>query len=51
MNHKYNFVDLETGAHTQQIERTWRDPETAIPTYSQKEDGYIVEYLFKVTLF
>lgn len=50
VNHTYNFVDPDTGAHTQHIERTWRDTRAAIPAYGRREDhmdGYIAEYLFK----
>ncbi|XP_071652542.1 uncharacterized protein [Temnothorax longispinosus] len=50
VNHSYNFVDPETGAHTQHIERVWREVRGNIPRYGTREDhvlGYLSEYLFK----
>ncbi|XP_032669691.1 uncharacterized protein LOC116843409 [Odontomachus brunneus] len=44
MNHSYNFVDPETGAHTQHIERVWREVRANIPRYGTREDhelGYL----------
>ncbi|XP_028046186.2 uncharacterized protein LOC118644227 [Monomorium pharaonis] len=50
VNHSYNFVDPDTGAHTQHIERVWREVRGNIPRYGTKEDhvlGYLCEFLFK----
>ncbi|XP_071577667.1 uncharacterized protein, partial [Temnothorax nylanderi] len=50
VNHSYNFVDPETGANTQSIERVWREVRSNIPRYGTREDhvlGYLSEYLFK----
>lgn len=50
VNHSYNFVDPDTGAHTQNIERTWREVRSNIPRYGHRElhiDGYIAEFYFK----
>lgn len=50
VNHKTNFVDPETGAHTQGIERTWREVRANISKYGTKKEhlvSYLAEYLFK----
>lgn len=50
VNHSYNFVDPDTGAHTQNIERIWREVRSNIPRYGRREhhmDGYIAEFYFK----
>lgn len=50
MNHSINFVDPNTGAHTQNIERTWRTARARIPKYGCREEhmiGHISEYLFR----
>ncbi|XP_071576627.1 uncharacterized protein [Temnothorax nylanderi] len=49
VNHSYNFVDPESGAHTQHIERVWREVRANIPRYGTKSEhllGYLSEYLF-----
>ncbi|XP_032684343.1 uncharacterized protein LOC116850320 [Odontomachus brunneus] len=50
VNHSYNFVDPETGAYTQHIERVWREVRGNIPRYGIRSDHFIVylsEFLFK----
>ncbi|XP_025264891.1 uncharacterized protein LOC112638075 [Camponotus floridanus] len=50
VNHSMNFVDPETGAHTQNIERTWREVRANIPRYGTREKhliGYMAEFFFK----
>lgn len=53
VNHSYNFVDPDTKAHTQNIERAWRDTYGNIPRYGTRKHyaGYIAEFLFKRTKF
>ena len=49
-----NFVDPTTGAHTQNIERTWREVRDNIPTYGRREEhmeGYLAEYYFEKKIF
>ena len=50
VNHKVNFVDPTSQAHTQNIERVWRDLRAAIPKYgirTKHYTGYIAEFIFK----
>ncbi|XP_032682258.1 uncharacterized protein LOC116849325 [Odontomachus brunneus] len=50
VNHKQNFIDPATGAHTQNIERLWRDMRAAIPRYGTRTyhyNGYLAEFIFK----
>ena len=35
VNHSQHFVDLETGAYTQNIERQWQDARSLVPKYSR----------------
>lgn len=50
VNHTYNFVDPNSGAHTQNIERMWREVRSNIPRYGRKKDfnaGYLAEFWWK----
>ncbi|KYM95728.1 hypothetical protein ALC62_13634 [Cyphomyrmex costatus] len=50
VNHSVNFVNPDTGVHTQNIERVWRDMRANIPRYGTREKHYIyclTEFLFK----
>jgi len=50
VNHSKNFVDPETRAHTNTIERTWREVRANVPRYGQRKKhmaGYLPEYIFK----
>lgn len=53
VNRSINFVDPTTGAHTQNIERCWRDVWGSLPRYGRKElhlEGYLCEFLWKRSL-
>jgi len=50
VNHSMNFVDPHSGAHTQNIERIWREVRGGIPRFGRSEKhmaGYLAEFLFK----
>lgn len=50
VNHSYNFVDPDTGAHTQNIERSWREVRSNVPRYGRREAhyfGYLAEFFFR----
>ncbi|KAK9873686.1 hypothetical protein WA026_023686 [Henosepilachna vigintioctopunctata] len=50
VNHSKNFIDPDTGAHTQHVERMWRDVRNHVPKYGRREhhfDSYLAEYYFK----
>ena len=49
VNHSYNFVDPDTGAHTQTIELLWRQIKRQLPeTYTRHNQLYLylAEYLW-----
>jgi transposase-like protein len=49
VNHSVNFVDPQTGAHTQHIERTWVEVRKLVPRFGRKKrhyEGYLSECLF-----
>lgn len=51
VNHSINFVDPITKAHTNTVERRWRDIKETIPKYGRKKNmfaSYLAEYQFKV---
>jgi len=50
MNHLMNFIDSQSAAHTQNIERIWREVRGGIPHIGQSKThmaGYLAEFLFK----
>jgi len=50
INHSSNFIDPQTGVHTQNIERLWREMRSNIPRYGTRDYHYIhylSEFLFK----
>ena len=49
VNHSKNYVDPESGAHTQSIERLWRDCKNYLPRYGLKPkhlDSYLSAYMW-----
>lgn len=48
--HSIQHTVTQTGAHTNNIERTWREVRAKVPRYGRKKlhfAGYLAEYLFK----
>ncbi|XP_023310445.1 uncharacterized protein LOC108908143 [Anoplophora glabripennis] len=51
VNHSKNFVDLDTGVHTRNTDKLWRDMKSSIPRFSRREnnfDGYLAECQFRM---
>lgn len=47
VNHKMNFIDPESGAYTQNIERCWRETRANISRYGTQKHyfvGYLAEF-------
>lgn len=50
VNHSVNFVDPETGAHTQNIERAWVEVRKQLPKFGGRKvhyEGYLADVLFR----
>ena len=49
VNHTMNYVDPQTGAHTQSIERLWRECKNFLPRYGLKPkdlDSYLSAFMW-----
>ena len=41
VNHSLEFVDSVTGAHTNNVERQWRDVRSTIPKYGVRQEHFV----------
>jgi len=51
VNHKYNFVDPDTGAHTNTVERNWRTLKEKVPQCGRRSchfGGYLAKAAFQL---
>lgn len=51
VNHSLNFVDPDTGAHTQNIERAWVEVRKNLPRFGRKSahyEGYLADVRFRM---
>lgn len=51
VNHSINFVDPDSGTHTQNIERLWLEVRKLVPRFGRRKDhyeGYLSECLFAI---
>ena len=53
VNHSINFVDPQTHAHNNTIERRWRDTKNLVPKYGRRKNffvGYLAAAYFKLVV-